>query len=345
MSNPLIFASTGFTPLLTGSGPLDQLLSRSRVPKGTLVYLDAPENPIFLLLALTLAAIERGEHVAFLYVPTMEHMSQNDPDEAAMRAGDFKVCPLGWQIELFGLEQFVNAQDPTDPGARLRYFVANTPDEFQGRLDALLTTKGTAPDLIVVYGLEQLYQDILPIFPNCPPHRGGLEQVCLDALPTLPNCPPQCEGDEEAERVQTESLRLRRALKANLALCRQRGTTLYLSRTMPSTAYPTPTLLWRTLTALLNTQCPYTLVVERGNESIDGLSDEEVEATFGRNALDASLYQGDALQGRAQVLVSNLKGDPEFYWDGSFVETETDVNSLATGDLFSLAPSEIPFTA
>ena len=158
-------ARKGFKRLVLGSAPVDAMLAKHRVPKGTLLHFDYVGDPGLHLLALCRAAIWHGQSVAFVYVPTLGPASwgKSCKDE---RTPDPTESPLNEQMGYYGLDEFLNEADPTDPAAVFRYFVALSPDELEEDLDALLGVRcdgepghphTVAPDLIVVYDVDRLF--------------------------------------------------------------------------------------------------------------------------------------------------------------------------------------------
>ena len=157
--------SDEFKPLVIGSTPVDEILAKHRVPKGSLLHFDFIGAPDMHLLALLRAAIERGESVALVYVPTKGHLSGRRSCKD-VRTPNPAACPLREQMGYYDLQGVLNEANPTDPAARLRYFVALTPDELEEDLDTLLgvsregepTSADTiVPGLVVVYGVDQLF--------------------------------------------------------------------------------------------------------------------------------------------------------------------------------------------
>jgi hypothetical protein len=164
---PLAFvkptAANEFKPLVIGSTPVDEMLARHHVPKGSLLHFDYVGDPDLHLLSICRAAIGRGESVAFVYVPSPGHVEICD-FYRTVRDPNPLSGPL--DVGLYGLDKFANPANPTDPVARFRYFVTQTPDELEeeldhllgvGRDDRALYSSPVIPDLIVVYGVDQLF--------------------------------------------------------------------------------------------------------------------------------------------------------------------------------------------
>ena len=298
-------AVKGFKPLVTGSTPVDTMLVRHHVPKGSLLHFDFIGAPNQYLFAMCREAIERGESVAFIYVPSPSHIAHTDRWKG-LRHPDPGSGPLNMEISDRGLDPFIDANDPTDPAARFRYIVSQTPDELEEDLDHLLAVKRDGwdfrpspvlPDLVVVYGVEQVFA---------------------------------VEGLSE-EGVSSRLERLRGWISTYSARCAQTGSTVLFGRSLDFHQEDAPPIVGA-INDLLYERCHFGLAVgyqfpgedtrpcaahRQGRSATVQTEGEVVNTPNNPTAWQISLYKGNAL----------LESLP--LTDGDFLlESESDVEDV-----------------
>ena len=291
-------AANEFKPLFLGSTPVDEMLRKHQVPKGSLLHFDHIGDPDLHLLGLCRAAIGRGESVAFLYVPSPGH-ARHANDWKNLREPNPNSGPMSPGIRAYDLKDFIDKDDPTDTTdltSPFCYFVALTPEELESDLNAVLDLGRDGeptgddlivPDLIVVYGLDRLFA---------------------------------VEGLSE-EGVCSRLERLRKWISTYSARCAQTGMTLWFGRSLDFyTEYASP--MMQGMNALLYEHCPFGLAV-----------DTQAPETYTPTCADYRNKANATIQKEGQVV--NTPGEPKA-WLISLYKEDTLVETLrltyTTGD-------------